>query len=61
MSRDWKDFESRQPNYFPRSPSSCGTGTKHHILLKKLRNHHNSLRNKDALQFYPCANMAETL
>lgn len=61
MSRDLKDFESREPNSFPRSPSSCGTGTKHPTLLKKVRNHHNMLHNKDALQCYPCANMAEAL
>jgi hypothetical protein len=35
--------------------------TKCHTLLKKVRNHHNLLHNKDALQFYPYANMAETL
>jgi len=55
MSRDSKDFESREPNSFPRSSFSCGTGTKHHTQLKKVRNHHNLLHNKDASQFYPSA------
>jgi hypothetical protein len=61
MSRDLEDFESRELNSFPRSPSSCSTGTKHHTLLKEVRNHHDSLHIKDTLQFYLCANMAETL
>ena len=28
MSRDLKDFKSREPNYFPHFPFSCGAGTK---------------------------------